>query len=816
MNFFIDVIIPLPLSNAFTYSVSKEEFDFLDLGHRVGVPFGKNKLFTGIIIKKHKIHPEGYDPKSMESILDDVPIVTRTQLELWKWVSKYYLCSIGEVLKASMPSSLILSSESKITKIKNKIIDINSLSDDEYIIYEALQVRDLSIEEIKSLFDDKKVVFIVQTMIEKGLVKNHSHLVEKYKPKTNLYFRLCEKYITRKSLLKLIDQLSKSPKQKQILVSILNIDLELNSWIKDSVLKIKSGSSSSTFQTLIKKNILEKKYLIESRVTNKIHDNIITNKLSKIQSDALLQIKKSFLNNDVVLLKGVTSSGKTEIYMEMIQAKLDNNKQILYLLPEISLTTQMVRRLKDRFGSKVVVYHSKFNNNEKVDIWRQILNNKDNAKIILGARSSVLLPFKNLGLIIIDEEHENSFKQFDPSPRYHARDLAIYLGNLLNVKVILGSATPSVETFYNVKIGKYGLVKLLKRYGGVEMPEIRCIDLKEAYRKKNMNGFFSNELINEINKSLSNNKQVILFQNRRGYAPIIECVDCGHIPQCPNCDVALTFHQFNNQMKCHYCGYNISKLDKCLNCGGLDINHKGIGTQKIEEQINSLFPGVNVARMDWDSTRGKKSFDKIIDSFTEGKVKILIGTQMITKGLDFKNVSLVGVLNADSLMNFPDFRSHERSFQMISQVAGRAGRSKDRGEVIIQTFSPDHDLLKQIVENDYEGMFKNQIIEREIYKYPPYKRLIRITLKSKDYNKVYQGSNWMGNLLRQSFDKSVLGPVSPYVSRIRNQYNKQILIKYFENKNRRKTKKIISLAIKSFYSIASFKSIKISLDVDPY
>jgi primosomal protein N' (replication factor Y) len=516
-----------------------------------------------------------------------------------------------------------------------------------------------------------------------------------------------------------------------------------------------------------------------------------------------------------VLLEGVTSSGKTEVYFDLMEQVLAKNKQVLYLLPEISLTSQMIHRLQDRFGSKVVVYHSKFSIHERVEVWNNIIKKQEKAQIVLGARSSVFLPFRDLGLIIVDEEHESSFKQFDPAPRYHARDTAIVLGKTQGAKVLLGSATPSIETRFNVERKKYGYAQLKARFGGILMPRIECIDLKEAHRKKEMTGFFSKELITAIKSVLENNKQVILFQNRRGYAPVMECFTCGHIPQCTNCDVTLTYHQYNQQLRCHYCGYHIAKPISCSACGSNSLNVKGMGTQQIEEQVNELLPEYQVARMDWDSTRGKRSFDNIIDSFTQGEVQILVGTQMLTKGLDFKNVALVGVLNADPLLNFPEFRAHERSFQMLSQVAGRSGRFKEQGQVLIQSYTPEHPVLLQVINNDYEKLFSTQLRERKEYQYPPFFRLIRITLKSKDYYQVDQASQWLVNALNLSLQGSVLGPVDPTIARVRNLYHKQLLIKFLDNASRNKIKEIVVSSLKSFEAIGAYRSIRVSIDVDP-
>ena len=816
MNYFVDVIVPISLPKPFTYIVSKKEFDFLDIGHRVIVPFGKSKLYTSIIIKKHEVYPKTYEPKNIEFIFDEKPLVTSDQLKIWSWISDYYLCNLGDVMRASIPSGLILSSETVFTK---KAVDksiVNSFTDDEYLIYEALQKNELRLNQINKILFKKKSLPILNRMISKGYIKSKIELFNKYKPKYIKYYRLNNRYKSKEKINDVIKEISKYSKQKDIIEFIVKTNITSESWINSSLLKKKSGFSLSSIKSLLKKGIIDEKSFQEDRVIFSEIKKKLKLKLSNVQLECLHLINEKFRKKNVVLLKGVTSSGKTEIYNELINEKLNKNKQILYLVPEISITSQMILRLQNRFGNRVIVYHSKYSNNERVEMWKLINENNKKAKIILGARSSILLPFRNLGLIIVDEEHDNSFKQFDPSPRYNARDLAVYMGYYLDIKVILGSATPSIESFYNVKKGKYEYVELLERYGGVRMPEISCIDLKRSYNENKMEGFFSKDLLDEINATLNKNKQIILFQNRRGYSPILECVKCGNIPQCKNCDVSLTYHQFNNEMKCHYCGFKLVKPTKCDSCGFNDLNSKGIGTQQIQEQIQDFFPKVNVGRMDWDTTRGKKSFEKIIKKFVAGEIKILVGTQMITKGLDFREVGLVGVIKADSLISFPDFRAHERSFQTLIQVAGRSGRSSERGRVIIQTFNPESVLLKQIVDNDFQGMYDNEIKERIKYLYPPFNRLIKITLKSKDYSNVDSSSIWMANYLKQFLKNKILGPVSPEISKIRNLFLKQILVKYSNTGDRENTKKIISTTIKSFGYISVFRQVRVSIDVDPY
>ena len=815
MHFFIDVLLPLPLPKPFTYWVTEEEYNFLTPGFRVGVPFGKSKMYTGIIYAKHQVAPQTYEPKTIEVILDDHPVVTNEQIRLWEWMSAYYLCSMGSVLRAALPSALLLTSETLIRKNNEVEVKEDHLSDDEYLIYEALDKKTLTVDEIRKIVERKHIFPLIQSLLEKDLIQSYQELKEKFKPKRVRYVQIVEAYRADQKLEQLFEVLNKAPKQSALLLGIYSIEPRLEQWTKASLLLKQTGSTSAALKTLLDKGYVSESFFEEDRIPYVPSTFKSEIKLSLKQKEAFDSLEKQFKNQDVVLLEGVTSSGKTEVYFDLMEQVLAKNKQVLYLLPEISLTSQMIHRLQDRFGSKVVVYHSKFSIHERVEVWNNIIKKQEKAQIVLGARSSVFLPFRDLGLIIVDEEHESSFKQFDPAPRYHARDTAIVLGKTQGAKVLLGSATPSIETRFNVERKKYGYAQLKARFGGILMPRIECIDLKEAHRKKEMTGFFSKELITAIKSVLENNKQVILFQNRRGYAPVMECFTCGHIPQCTNCDVTLTYHKYNQQLRCHYCGYHIAKPISCSACGSNSLNVKGMGTQQIEEQVNELFPEYQVARMDWDSTRGKRSFDNIIDSFTQGEVQILVGTQMLTKGLDFKNVALVGVLNADPLLNFPEFRAHERSFQMLSQVAGRSGRFKEQGQVLIQSYTPEHPVLLQVINNDYEKLFSTQLRERKEYQYPPFFRLIRITLKSKDYYQVDQASQWLVNALNLSLQGSVLGPVDPTIARVRNLYHKQLLIKFLDNASRNKVKEIVVSSLKSFEAIGAYRSIRVSIDVDP-
>lgn len=815
MQFFIDVLLPLPLPRAFTYWVNEAEFDFLSPGFRVGVPFGKNKLYTGLVYKKHRVAPQAYTPKTIEVILEDHSIVTPQQLQFWEWMSDYYRCSMGNILRAALPSAFLLTSETFISRVKEVEIDWDELSDEAYLVLEALEQRDLLIEDIQAIVQRKTVLPLLQTLIEKGYVQTLQSLKEKYKPKKHRYLRIHPDHSTDEALSSLFDQLKRAPKQSAFLLGLYQLKNE-EEWVKLSLLKKQLDVTSGLVRILLDKGVIDEQWVQQDRVLLKGMDGDSKPVLSFAQQTALNDIQQQWEEKEVVLLEGVTSSGKTEVYFSLIEEQLKKEKQVLFLLPEISLTAQMVQRLQKRFGEQVTVFHSKFSIHERVEVWKNILHNSPKARIVLGARSAIFLPFKRLGLIVVDEEHESSFKQFDPAPRYQARDAAIVLANQYKCKLLLGSATPSIESRFNVERKKYGHVQLLERFGEAVLPLVQTIDLKEAHKKKEMKGLFSKALFEQIENNLLEGKQIILFQNRRGYAPLLECHTCGHIPQCTNCDVSLTYHQYNHQLRCHYCGYHIAKPIQCVVCSGPSLELKGTGTQQIEEQVQQYFPQAKVERMDWDSTRGKWSFESIIERFTTGEVNILVGTQMVTKGLDFKNVGLVGVINADPLLFFPDFRAHERAFQLLTQVAGRAGRSSEQGKVLIQSFSPAHPVLQQVIQTNYEALYTQQIHERRTFDYPPFFRLIRISLKARDYQKAQQAAQWLHDVLAQHLTTPILGPVDPVVARVRNQYIKQLLLKYPDNTSRKHIKDVLSNALKSIEAIGQFRSVKINIDVDPF
>lgn len=817
MSYFIDVILPIPLDKEFTYAVNKSEAVFLKPGMRVAVQFGKSKIYAALVTRIHQDPPQRYEAKEIEHILDENPIVTHQQLELWSWISKYYMCAKGEVMRAALPSAFLLESETIILKNDKASVDESLLKDDEFLIYEALQYQSLlRIQEVMNIVGKKNVLPVIKRLIEKEVITVQEEIYEQYKPKIVRYIKLHPDYAKEEELRSLLDAMNRAPKQREVLLQLFSLQAKSTKPIKFSELVKYAQSTSSVLKALIDKQILQEYHLQTDRVEYNGEDTKELKILNEYQSKALEEIQISFEEKEVCLLHGVTSSGKTEIYVKLIEGMLLQNKQILYLLPEIALTTQLISRLQLYFGEKLTVYHSKYSVNERVEAWKNVKDNATKAQVIIGARSSIFLPFHNLGLIIVDEEHESSFKQYDPAPRYHARDTAVVLSKLFGAKVVLGSATPALETYYNAKEGKYGLVNLTRRYGNVLMPEINLVDIKTKYKKKEMTGHFSDTLLESIQDALKEGEQVILFQNRRGYSPVVECGTCGHSPQCPNCDVSLTFHNYRNQLRCHYCGYHIAMPQQCPACSSTELHTKGFGTEQIEKELQELFPESNVSRMDQDTTRGKHGYEKIINHFEQGEIDILVGTQMLSKGLDFRNVSLVGIMNADNLLNFPDFRAYERSFQLMQQVAGRAGRTKKRGKVLIQTYNPFHQILQQVSVNDYMSMFKDQIEERWQYKYPPFYRLIKITAKHKDYNKVNESTEWFARSLRNTFKENVLGPEFPPVSRIRNQYHKNILIKIPQGQSLAKTKGVIKKVRITFESIKEFSGVRIIINVDNY
>jgi primosomal protein N' (replication factor Y) len=781
---------------------------------RVAVSFGKSKMYTGLVLNIHTNAPTLYEAKEIHQILDEIPLVNEKQLQHWQWIANYYMCSLGDVYRASLPSAFLLESETIIYK-NDAFLDETILADDEFLIFEALQQQSqLTIHQVIAILGKKKVMPIVNGLIKKEAIVIKEEIYEQYKPKLIRYVRLHKNYTSDDSLGKLLEELSNAKKQREAVLGFFQL-LTTKKPIKAKDLEEKAVVSSSILKSLVDKEILEFYHIQIDRVQYKGDTNDLK-VLNEFQEKALAEIKETFKEKDVTLLHGITSSGKTEVYTKLIQEVLDEGKQVLFLLPEIALTTQIIVRLQYYFGEQISVFHSKYSINERVEVWNNVLNNKLKARIILGARSSVFLPFSNLGLIVVDEEHETSYKQFEPSPRYNARDAAIVLAKIHKAKILLGSATPSLETYYNAQQNKYGFVELNRRHGNVQLPKIELINVKEKHRKKEMKGHFSDRLLTLIQEALDLKEQVILFQNRRGYSPVVECKTCGVSPECPNCDVTLTFHKFKHELRCHYCSYQRAMPNSCGACGSNTLDTKGFGTEQIELELKEIFPAFKIGRMDLDTTRGKHGYQKIIGAFEAKEIDVLVGTQMLSKGLDFENVSLVGILNADTMLNFPDFRAHERGYDMMVQVSGRAGRSKKQGNVAIQTYNPFHQILQQVSTTNYTEMYKEQLQERYQYKYPPYYRLIKITLKHRDYNKVDSGVNWLFKALYSSFGEHVLGPTAPAVARIRNQYIKNIIIKIPPKQGLVHTKSQITKIRNTFEAVADFRPIRFIIDVDAY
>ena len=814
--YFIDVILPIPLKQTFTYHVNKDEAYFLKPGMRVAVPFGKSKIYTAVVYGIHQNDPPSYETKSIHQILDEVPLITTRQLKHWEWMASYYMCTLGEVIRAALPSAFLLESETIITLSRKEGIDQTEFGDAEFLVYEALQHQSsLHINDVRSILDQQNVMGVIHDLLAKGVVEVQEEIYEQYRPKLKRYVKLSGAYAEEEALRRLLDSMSRAPKQRQVLMTLFMLSTSEKN-VDSVVLQKKSESTATVLRTLIDKGVLEEYFIQKDRIAYEGAAASTIKSLSEAQQSALTEVQAVFAEKEICLLHGVTSSGKTEIYVQLIETMLATGKQILYMLPEIALTTQLITRLQAYFGEKISVYHSKYSVNERVEVWHHVLEQKPKAQLIIGARSSLFLPFQNLGLVLIDEEHEPSFKQYNPAPRYHARDSAIVLAKIHGAKVLLGSATPSLETYFNAVHGKFGLVVLKERFGNVQMPAIELIDVRDKQKRRLMTGHFSDRLLEEVKEALAAAEQVILFQNRRGYSPIVECTTCGVAPQCPNCDVSLTYHQFKNELRCHYCGYHMAMLIACMACGSDTLDNKGFGTEQIENELKELFPEHSIARMDQDTTKGKHAYAKLIERMEEQEIDILVGTQMLAKGLDFRNVSLVGVMNADNLLNFPDFRAHERSYQLLQQVSGRAGRTKKQGKVIIQSYNPYHQILRQVSVNDFEGMYSEQTEERYQYKYPPYYRTIKLTFKHRNYTTMQKASVWFGEVLQLQLKENVLGPVSPPVARIRNEFISNILVKIPKQQSLPKTKEFITKVQQRFNTVKEFARVKVTVDVDNY
>ncbi len=820
-SYFTDVILPLPLKQLFTYSIPESLSENVEVGKRVIVQFGARKIYTAIVFSIHQNAPKEYQTKDIVSVLDDKPIVNEQQFKLWQWIADYYMCSVGEVFKAALPSGLKLESETKVI-YNPELIERKKFTPTETLVLDFLASKNIaSINEISNALNRKDSLPVIKSLLDKKAVILEEKLRENYKPKTESYIKLNDSITRESQLNEIFNSLHRAHKQLHVLMSYLKLS---GSFINKKIVEIKkqqliedSKTSSAIVKSLIDKNILAEYDKTVSRLNESPSEQTEIKELSEAQQKAHNEIKKRFEEKNVVLLQGVTSSGKTEIYIHLIKEQIEKGKQVLYLLPEIALTAQIINRLKLVFGNSVGIYHSKFSDSERVEVYKNILEPSDTLKydVILGVRSSLFLPFSNLGLVIVDEEHENTYKQYDPAPRYNARDCSVMLAKMHNAKVLLGTATPSIESYFNAKADKYGLVQLNSRYQNIQLPEIQLVDTLRAKKRKEMKSHFSPTLLDSIKESLAMGEQIILFQNRRGFAPYLECDMCGWIPYCNNCDVSLTYHRHKNELICHYCGYSIRMPKTCKACGNTAIQTRGFGTEKIEDDIKIFFPEAKVARMDLDSTRSKNAYHNIISGFESGKIDILIGTQMVSKGLDFDNVSLVGILNADNMLNYPDFRAFERSYQLMTQVSGRAGRKNKQGKVIIQTSNPAHPILQFVLDNKFEEMYKSQLFERKNFKYPPFYRLINISIRHKKPEIVNKASHQLAVNLRKVFGKRILGPEPPIIARVQNNYIQNIILKVERERSFQKAKQLLDEHIINLITMDNFKTIHVSVNVDP-
>ncbi|MEN9370334.1 MAG: primosomal protein [Bacteroidota bacterium] len=812
---FVEVILPLAISQTFTYRVPREMNDAIAIGQRVVVQFGKNKLTTGIIQNIHTLAPKLYEAKYLISILDkEQASINAKQFKLWHWVSEYYIAKLGEVMNIALPSALKLSSETAIYLNKEISFDKLALNDQEYLVVEALEMHEkLSLNDLIKIVAQQKIMPIIRGLIDQQIIFIEEEIEDRYQAKRVAFISLNEIYAAGNSMQQLFESLSKASKQLDCLQAFLMLRKN-NPSVSKKELSIFAGVSVAAIKALIDKNIFIQTEQTVSRL--KIDDlPLAANfELSPAQKIAYEAINESLKAKNCVLLKGVTSSGKTLIYIRLIEQAIQKNEQALLLLPEIGLTTQLINRLRKHFGNKIGVYHSKFSDNERVECWNQVANG--NFQVILGTRSSLFLPFQKLGVIIVDEEHDASYKQNDPAPRYNGRDTAIYLASIHQAKVILGSATPSLESYHNAHSGKYGLVEINERFGGIELPEIVFVDMADENKRKLSQSHFSSVLIHEITQKLQAGEQVILLQNRRGYAPISLCHVCGYSAKCTQCDVNLTYHKQSHELRCHYCGNHQKPVNICPACGSNHVEWKGFGTEKIEDELQEIFPSARIARMDLDSTRKKNAYTQLLSDIEDQRIDIVVGTQMVAKGLDFENVTLVGILNADAILNFPDFRAYERAFQLIEQVSGRSGRRSKKGKVVIQTFKVDHPILQFVHRHAYEEMVKYELFERNQFHYPPAYRMIEINIKHKDIGTTQRAAQELANSLKKVLEKRVLGPEFPLVSRIRNQYINTILIKFERNGiDAAKLKDLLLQKIDWIRAVKEFKSVSIVIDVDP-
>ncbi len=809
----IQVLLPLAIPRVYSYKVEKSLWSGLQFGVRVEVPL-RNKLYSGIFIEETEEETGTLRKlRYIRAILDAKPIITPIQFALWQWMADYYMCTIGEVMNVALPTGLKLNSETKL--IARSHIDdyMGELNEQEYLLAEAVSIQnELTISQVQDILEKKTVYPIIKSLLDKEIILIKEELKTGFKAKMEDFVRIAEPYSETNGSQKAFELTSRSEKQTRAILSYAQLSRN-SEWVNKKKIYNHAQVDNTVIKALVSKGI----FLLESKEVSRLSNELITHTepppLNEHQVTALAEVKEHFLTKDKVLLFGITGSGKTRIYIDLIKETLSKGEQVLYLLPEIALTTQIVDRLMTLFANDIGVYHSKMSNNQRVELWNASLNGKG---LIMGARSSIFLPFKKLGLIIIDEEHDPSYKQSDPAPRYNARDTAIYMSNYYKCKVLLGTATPALETYLNTQRSKYGLVKLLERHGGSVLPDIEIVDLREKYKKKEMTSMFSKDIKDAINQALANKEQVLIFQNRRGYSPTLQCKVCDFHAECPNCDVSLTVHQFYKELRCHYCGYRHKTPHICPQCGFDQLDKLGFGTEKIENEIKTIFPKAKCARMDFDTAKTKNAYDRILTSFRQHEIDILVGTQMVTKGLDFDNISVVGVLAADKILYFPDYKANERAFQLFTQVAGRAGRRKKKGRVIIQTYNPTHPVILETQSYNHSAFYKREQLERKQFAYPPFFRLIQITLKHKKADVVETTAQVFAKKLKAKLANRVIGPSVPGISRIRGFYIQNILIKMEKNTESISTIKKLVRELKSeILSMNGRKSVRILLDVDP-
>lgn len=818
MKRFVDVILPLPLANLYTYSLPEKNGGNVQPGCRVIVPFGRKKFYTAMVWNVHFSAPSDYETKEVTEILDIQPVLLPVQLEFWKWLADYYLCTLGDVYKAALPSGLKIESET-VVEYNPDFEASDPLPEREAKLLDILSDgKERTVTQLEKESGGKNILPPVKALLDKEAIYIKEELRRDYKPRMELRVKLADEASTEDCLQKWFTKLERAPKQLSLLMKYIELSGFLQNAPRKEVSKkellSQSGVSAAVFNGLVEKKVFEVYRQECGRLDFSHTETEALHPLNSPQQKAYFSILENFEEKNVCLLHGVTSSGKTEIYIHLIQEILRAGKQALYLLPEIALTTQITRRLKRVFGDRLGIYHSKFSDAERVEIWRKQLSDQD-YQVILGVRSSVFLPFRNLGLVIIDEEHENTYKQQDPAPRYHARNAAILLASFYRAKTLLGTATPSVETYFNATSGKYGCVELSERYQSILLPEIKLVDIRELSRKKRMNAQFSPDLLAYIREALDKKEQVILFQNRRGFAPMIECKVCGWVPKCKNCDVSLTYHKNIRQLTCHYCGSMYEVPSTCPACGSVELVNRGFGTERIEEDIKRIFPEAVVARMDLDTARTRTAYEKIIADFESGKTDILVGTQMVSKGLDFDRVSVVGILNADTMLNYPDFRSYERAYQLMAQVAGRAGRKNNRGLVVLQTKSAGLPVIRQVMENDYVQMYTDQLAERQLFKYPPYYRLVYVYLKHRKEDLLEGMAHTMAERLRTFFGSRILGPDRPAVARVQTFFIRKIVVKIEISASLPKVRELLLRVRHEMMEDERFRSSIVYYDVDP-